>query len=72
MTVTTVTLDMRVGSGTYVRAIATALGGHCVTLRRTAVGPFDVADAVTPDAFDPALLIAEADVLARVAQLGDA
>jgi tRNA pseudouridine55 synthase len=67
----TVTLDMRVGSGTYVRAIATALGGHCVTLRRTAVGPFDVADAVTPDAFDPALLIPEADVLARVAQ-GDA
>jgi tRNA pseudouridine55 synthase len=63
----TVTLDMLVGSGTYVRAIGTALGGHCVMLRRTAVGPFDVADAVTPDAFDPALLIAEADVLARVA-----
>jgi tRNA pseudouridine55 synthase len=63
----TVTLDMRVSSGTYVRAIAAELGGHCVTLRRTAVGPFDVADAVTPDAFDPALLIPEADVLARVA-----
>ena len=29
-----------VSSGTYVRAIADALGGHCVTLRRTAVGPF--------------------------------
>jgi tRNA pseudouridine55 synthase len=63
----TVTLDMRVGSGTYVRAIADALGGHCKTLRRTAVGPFDVADAVTPDAFEPALLISETDVLARVA-----
>jgi tRNA pseudouridine55 synthase len=61
-----VTLDMRVSSGTYVRAIAGALGGHCRTLRRTEVGPFSVADAVTPEAFDAALLLAEADVLARV------
>jgi tRNA pseudouridine55 synthase len=38
-------LDLRVSSGTYVRAIAEALGGHCRTLRRTEVGPFDVADA---------------------------
>jgi tRNA pseudouridine55 synthase len=63
----TVTLDMRVGSGTYVRAIAHALGGHCRTLRRTAVGPFDVLDAVTPDAFEPGRLLAEADVLALIA-----
>ena len=40
-----VTLDLRVGSGTYVRAIADALGGHCRTLRRTEVGPFSVEDA---------------------------
>lgn len=39
------TLDLRVGSGTYVRAIADALGGHCRTLRRTEVGPFVVDDA---------------------------
>jgi tRNA pseudouridine55 synthase len=39
------TLDVRVGSGTYVRAIADALGGHCRSLRRTEVGPFQVADA---------------------------
>ncbi len=39
------TLDLHVGSGTYVRAIADALGGHCRTLRRTAVGPFSVEDA---------------------------
>jgi len=39
------TLDLRVSSGTYVRAIAEALGGHCVTLRRSEVGPFPVADA---------------------------
>ncbi|MGZ4354441.1 MAG: tRNA pseudouridine(55) synthase TruB [Gaiellaceae bacterium] len=64
-----VTLDLRVSSGTYVRAIAEALGGHCRTLRRTEVGPFSVAEAVAPEAFEPGRLLAEADVLAR---LGDA
>lgn len=38
-------LDLLVSSGTYVRAIATALGGHCATLRRTEVGPYRVEDA---------------------------
>ncbi len=38
-------LSLRVSSGTYVRAIADALGGHCRSLRRTAVGPFRVEDA---------------------------
>ena len=38
-------LDLLVSSGTYVRAIAEALGGHCRTLRRTEVGPFRVEDA---------------------------
>lgn len=61
-----VTLDLRVSSGTYVRSIADALGGHCVSLRRTEVGPFTVDDAVAPDAFTPELLLAEAEVLARV------
>jgi len=41
----TARLDLRVSSGTYVRAIAERLGGHCVTLRRSEVGPFSVADA---------------------------
>jgi tRNA pseudouridine55 synthase len=63
---TTVTLDLRVSSGTYVRAIAEALGGHCLTLRRTEVGPFSVEDAVEPGAFAPEQLLAEADVLARI------
>jgi len=40
-----VRLDLRVSSGTYVRAIAHALGGHCTTLRRLEVGPFSVEDA---------------------------
>ena len=61
-----VTLDLTVTSGTYIRAIANALGGHCATLRRTEVGPFSVADAVTPDAFTPAALLPEAAVLALV------
>jgi tRNA pseudouridine55 synthase len=62
----TVTLDLHVSSGTYVRSIATALGGHCVSLRRTEVGPFSVDDAVAPADFDPGRLLAEADVLALV------
>src|SRR4029077_2883202 len=52
-----VTLDLRVSSGTYVRAIADALGGHCRTLRRTEVGPFDV------DASDEERILAPADAL---------
>jgi tRNA pseudouridine55 synthase len=38
-------LNMLVSSGTYVRAIAEALGGHCRTLRRTEIGPFTVEEA---------------------------
>jgi tRNA pseudouridine55 synthase len=53
-------LDLRVSSGTYVRAIATALGGHCVTLRRTEVGPFLVEEA------DPERLVAPEEALARI------
>jgi tRNA pseudouridine55 synthase len=40
-----VELDLHVSSGTYVRALADALGGHCRLIRRTAVGPFSVEDA---------------------------
>jgi tRNA U55 pseudouridine synthase TruB len=47
--------------------LAIALGGHCVTLRRTEVGPFSVADAVAPDAFTPERLLAAANVLELVA-----
>jgi tRNA pseudouridine55 synthase len=41
----TAELELHVGSGTYVRAVAEALGGHCRTLRRTAIGPFPVEEA---------------------------
>jgi tRNA pseudouridine55 synthase len=47
-----VTLDLRVSSGTYVRAIAAALGGHCRALRRLEVGPFAV-DEADPERFIP-------------------
>jgi tRNA pseudouridine55 synthase len=63
---TSVTLDLRVSSGTYVRAIAVALGGHCRTLRRTEVGPFSVAEAVPPDAFTPDRLLSAAEALAAL------
>ena len=60
---TSVTLDLRVSSGTYIRSIARALGGHCRALRRTAVGPFSVDEATAPDRFT---LLSEAEVLARL------
>jgi tRNA pseudouridine55 synthase len=53
-------LDLLVSSGTYVRAIAEALGGHCRTLRRSEIGPFDVKEA------DPDRIISPEDALARL------
>ncbi len=55
-------LDVRVecSSGTYIRALARDLGndlgvgGHLSALRRTRIGPFSVADAVTLEDLDPA------------------
>jgi tRNA pseudouridine55 synthase len=50
-----VTISVRCSSGTYIRAIARDLGarlgvgGHLASLRRTAVGPFDLAAARTLD-----------------------
>ena len=38
-------LEAHVGSGTYIRSIADALGGHCVSLRRSSIGPFLVEEA---------------------------
>jgi tRNA pseudouridine55 synthase len=55
------TLDLLVSSGTYVRSIAEALGGHCRTLRRTEVGPFSVDEA------DPERIVPAEDALARLA-----
>jgi tRNA pseudouridine55 synthase len=56
-----VTLDLRVSSGTYVRSLADALGGHCRTLRRTEIGPFGVDEA------DDEVIIPPDVALARLA-----
>ena len=53
-------LDLRVSSGTYVRAIADVLGGHCRTLRRLEIGPFSVTES------DPERLIDPDEALARL------
>ena len=53
-------LDLKVSSGTYVRSIADALGGHCRSLRRTQIGPFSVEEA------DPERIIPPEDALARL------
>jgi tRNA pseudouridine55 synthase len=57
-----VALDLLVGSGTYVRSLADALGGHCVTLRRTEIGPFRVEEA------DEARVVPLEDALRRLVE----
>jgi tRNA pseudouridine55 synthase len=54
------TLDVLVSSGTYIRSIANALGGHCASLRRTEVGSFSVEDA------DPARILSPDDAIAAL------
>lgn len=57
------TFDAVVGKGTYLRALARDLGealelpAHCAALRRTAIGGFDVAQAIAPDAVGPEHLL---------------
>ncbi len=53
-------LDLLVSSGTYVRSIADALGGHCRSLRRLEIGPFTVDEA------DSERLIPPEEALARL------
>ena len=60
--VTGVRLELHVSSGTYVRAIAEALGGHCTALRRVGVGPFGIDEAAP---VEDAALLPVADALDR-------
>ncbi len=61
-------VELRVvcSSGTYIRALARDLGrslgtgAHLLELRRTRIGRFDVADALTPDELSDRTTIAEA------------
>ena len=61
------TLVVTCGKGTYIRAIARSLGerlgtgGHCATLRRTAVGPYTLEHARTLERIDEG--ITQADLL---------
>ncbi|MBL9118979.1 MAG: tRNA pseudouridine(55) synthase TruB [Phycisphaerae bacterium] len=56
-------LDIRCGKGTYIRSLARDIGeslgtgGHCASLRRTAVGPFNQSLAVTLDALPDELTV---------------
>ena len=59
-------IELLVGSGTYIRSIADALGGHCVELRRTEIGPFDVVEA------DPERVIEIEEALGRLATVSGA
>ncbi|MFW6775744.1 tRNA pseudouridine(55) synthase TruB [Nocardioides sp. CPCC 205120] len=68
-----VDVELRCSSGTYVRAIARDLGvllgtgGHLTALRRTAVGPFDLATARTLDQLaDEFTMVPLAEVARRV------
>ncbi len=58
-------LDTLVGSGTYIRSLADALGGHCVSLRRTEIGPFAVEEA------DEARVVPLEEALPRLAAVRD-
>lgn len=70
--VTELDVEVACTSGTYIRALARDLGaglgvgGHLTALRRTAIGPFDIADAVAIDAITPAAQVAPAVVAARL------
>lgn len=70
LSVVDVDVVMSVSSGTYVRAIARDLGvalstaGHLIALRRTHVGPFDVATAADLDQIDGGTVLLELGAVA--------
>ena len=67
-----VELTIDCSSGTYIRALARdigealGVGGHLVALRRTKVGPFDVADALSHERLEPSGLRGLAESAAMV------
>ena len=71
------TIDITCGAGTYIRSLARdigdklGVGAYCSSLMRTAIGKFDIAEAIGPDDVDPAgdLIdpIAALDALTRIA-----
>lgn len=75
-------IALRTGKGFYVRSLARDLGlalgtgGHCATLRRTAVGPFDERSARTlgtlPERIDASVLIPLETALLELSPRGSA
>lgn len=67
-------VEAAVGKGTYLRAIARDLGesleipAHCAALRRTAIGPFDVAQAIPPSAVTAAAVLSPAAMVSHLPQ----
>lgn len=68
-----VTISVRCSSGTYIRAIARDLGavlgvgGHLTALRRTVVGPFDLAHARTLEQLESDFVLLSLGETARLA-----
>ncbi len=68
------TIDARVGRGTYIRALARDIGervgipAHCAMLRRLAIGSFDVANAIAPGDATAARLMPAAAMVPHLAQ----
>ncbi|APT89087.1 pseudouridine synthase [Corynebacterium frankenforstense DSM 45800] len=62
-----VEVEVDCSTGTYIRALARDLGGHLTRLRRTEVGPFTLADAVTLEelAEQPALSLSVDEAMTR-------
>lgn len=44
-----ITLKVHCSHGTYIRSLARDLGGYVTSLRRTRIGQYDVATAISPD-----------------------
>lgn len=70
-----ITVAAVVGKGTYLRALARDVGdrlglpAHCAALRRTRVGPFDVADAISPEQVTAARVRTPAAMMAHLPQV---
>jgi tRNA pseudouridine55 synthase len=69
------TVTARVGKGTYLRAIARDLGealgipAHCAALRRTAIGPFRVEEAIAPTDVSVAAVRPAAEMVRHLPQV---
>ena len=73
-------LDIRCEKGFYVRSLARELGqalgtgGHCASIRRTAVGPFTIDEAIEPDELPEPVpterVIPISEALERIASTG--